>query len=151
MILIGLGLFSSLTDSGMFGSFWFALLLVGGGIYLLNRSRERDDRPRPTPTPPASGPSAPPVTAASPPPVVATPPAPSGFAARSEMLEAWRSAQAEAEGRAPYLIITDATLALLAEHNPSDLEGVRRVKGIGPVKLERYGESLLEVLRNADT
>ncbi len=38
-ILIGLGLLSGLSDSGIFGSVWFAIALIAGGIYLLKRLR----------------------------------------------------------------------------------------------------------------
>jgi hypothetical protein len=141
VMLIGLGLLTGFTESNLFGSFWFSLLLIGGGVYLLNRARNRNGpRPSAPPAPQESSESAP-----APAPVEAAP-APSGLEVRLAALETWRNAQAEAEGRAPYLIATDETLADLAESNPSDLDGVRRVKGIGPVKLERYGESLLEVL-----
>jgi hypothetical protein len=143
VMLIGLGLLTGLTESNLFGSFWFSLLLIGGGIYLLNRARERGARRPATPSAPQATAETAPVPAP-----VDTPPAPSGTEVRLAALEAWRDAQAEAEGRAPYLIATDETLAELAENNPTDLDGVRRVKGIGPVKLERYGESLLEVLHD---
>lgn len=160
MVLIGLGLFSGLTDSGLFGSFWFALLLIGGGIWLLNRSRERNVSPRApgaTPSPgrgqPTAAPTEEPAVArstdepvAAEPAAAAAPPAPTDVERRVAALEAWRSAQAETEGRALYLILPDETLRLLAEQNPHDLAGVRSVKGIGPVKLERYGADLLEVL-----
>lgn len=152
LMLIALGLFSSLADSGMFGSFWFALLLIGGGVYLLNRARSggASERPAAVPMPqPTEAPSEAPSAVPAEPPSPPEAPAVSGYDARLAALEQWRSAQAEAEGRAPYLILTNETVALLAEHDPDDLEGVRRIRGIGPVKLERYGESLLEVLRNA--
>lgn len=153
VMLIALGLVSGLAESQLFGSPWFALLLIGGGVYLFNRTRTRSSTPlesapaAPRPEPSAT-PQAPTATSEAPAPdaVEVAPPTPAGHERRLAALEAWRSEQAEREGRAPYLILTNETLELLAAANPEDLDGVRQIKGIGPVKLERYGEGLLEVL-----
>ena len=45
-----------------------------------------------------------------------------------------------------YVIAHDATLAAIAEARPATLAGLRRVKGMGPAKLEKYGDGILEVL-----
>jgi superfamily II DNA helicase RecQ len=37
-------------------------------------------------------------------------------------------------------------LAAIAEARPTTLAQLRRVKGMGPTKLERYGPEILEVL-----
>jgi ATP-dependent DNA helicase RecQ len=46
----------------------------------------------------------------------------------------------------PYVIFHDRTLEALAAAQPRDREALRRVRGIGPAKLETYGDALLELL-----
>jgi DNA helicase-2/ATP-dependent DNA helicase PcrA len=46
-----------------------------------------------------------------------------------------------------YVVFTDATLVAIAETSPADLPGLARVPGVGPAKLDKYGESILEILR----
>jgi len=46
----------------------------------------------------------------------------------------------------PYVIFHDRTLEALAASPPQDRESLRRVPGIGPAKLEAYGEALLRLL-----
>ena len=46
----------------------------------------------------------------------------------------------------PYVIAHDATLAAIAEARPRTLAALRRVKGMGPAKLEQYGDEILEVV-----
>jgi DNA helicase II / ATP-dependent DNA helicase PcrA len=63
-----------------------------------------------------------------------------------ERLRAWRSGVA-AEAKVPaYVVFTDATLVAIAETLPGDLGRLARVPGVGPTKLERYGEQVLELL-----
>ena len=42
-----------------------------------------------------------------------------------------------------YVVFTDATLQLIAEHKPSSADALLRINGIGKAKLERYGEAVL--------
>jgi ATP-dependent DNA helicase UvrD/PcrA len=60
-------------------------------------------------------------------------------------LRAWRTARARAAATPPYVIAHDATLAAIAEARPRSLAALRRVKGMGPARLDRYGEEILEV------
>jgi DNA helicase-2/ATP-dependent DNA helicase PcrA len=81
------------------------------------------------------------------PPVVSRPTRPGDeadpvFAALRE----WRLGVARDEGRAAFVIAHDSTLAAIAEARPRTLSALRRVKGMGPQKLERYGDGILEVL-----
>ena len=46
----------------------------------------------------------------------------------------------------PYVIAHDSTLAAIAEARPASLSALRRVKGMGPAKLEKYGDGILDVL-----
>jgi DNA helicase-2/ATP-dependent DNA helicase PcrA len=45
-----------------------------------------------------------------------------------------------------YVIFSDATLAQLAERLPGDEQALLRISGIGPVKVERYGEEILAII-----
>jgi DNA helicase II / ATP-dependent DNA helicase PcrA len=64
-----------------------------------------------------------------------------------ERLREWR-AQAAGQARLPaYVVFTDATLVAIAETLPTDEGALARVPGVGPAKLQRYGEAVLEVLR----
>ena len=49
------------------------------------------------------------------------------------------------------MIAHDATLAAIAEARPATLAALRRVKGMGPAKLEKYGDGILEVLASVET
>jgi ATP-dependent DNA helicase RecQ len=49
-------------------------------------------------------------------------------------------------GVPPYVIFHDSTLREIAERKPRDLAELGRVQGVGAVKLERYGEAMLEAL-----
>ena len=45
-----------------------------------------------------------------------------------------------------FVVFTDATLQLIAEHKPRTPEALLRVNGIGRAKLERYGEAVLTLI-----
>jgi DNA helicase-2/ATP-dependent DNA helicase PcrA len=64
----------------------------------------------------------------------------------AERLRAWRREQAQAQGKPAYTIFNDRTLAALAERRPSSRAELLTVDGIGPSKLDRYGEELLALL-----
>jgi DNA helicase-2/ATP-dependent DNA helicase PcrA len=63
-----------------------------------------------------------------------------------ERLREWRRATAEEESVPAFVVFTDATLQLIAEHKPSTPEALLRVNGIGKAKLERYGQAVLALL-----
>jgi len=63
-----------------------------------------------------------------------------------ELLRARRSELARKEKVAPFMILPDATLAALAVNRPGDLEAMLGIHGIGPSKLDRYGQFFLDVL-----
>ncbi len=68
---------------------------------------------------------------------------------RFEILRAWRRQEAQGQGVPPYVVFHDRTLLDLAADPPADLQALARVPGVGRAKLERYGEALLMVLRDA--
>jgi ATP-dependent DNA helicase RecQ len=63
-----------------------------------------------------------------------------------QRLREWRSAVARAEGIAAFMVFHDRTLNELAARKPADRSQLEAVPGIGPSKLARYGEALLQIL-----
>jgi ATP-dependent DNA helicase RecQ len=49
-----------------------------------------------------------------------------------------------------YVVFADRTLAEMVVRRPRNAEALGEIRGVGPVKLERYGERFLEVVRSAD-
>ena len=65
---------------------------------------------------------------------------------RFAKLRALRKQLAEAEGVPVYTILTNAQLAGLARVVPQSKTALAEVDGLGPAKVERYGEALLDLL-----
>jgi DNA helicase II / ATP-dependent DNA helicase PcrA len=63
-----------------------------------------------------------------------------------ERLRVWRKERADEESVPAFVVFTDATLQLIAEQRPSSPAALLRISGVGPAKLERYGQALLEVV-----
>jgi DNA helicase-2/ATP-dependent DNA helicase PcrA len=61
-------------------------------------------------------------------------------------LREWRAARSHAEGVPAYVVAHDQTLAAIAEARPSTLPGLRRVHGMGPAKVDRYGVEILALV-----
>ena len=61
-------------------------------------------------------------------------------------LKNWRQREARRRRWKPYQVLTDATLQALLDERPRTLEQLAAIKGIGPAKLEKFGEALLEML-----
>jgi superfamily II DNA helicase RecQ len=61
-------------------------------------------------------------------------------------LRAWRSARARADDVPAYVVAHDALLAAIVEQRPGSIAALRRVKGMGPAKLDRYGDEILAIL-----
>jgi ATP-dependent DNA helicase UvrD/PcrA len=70
---------------------------------------------------------------------------PEGF----EALKAWRLVRARAEEVPAYVIFHNTTLAEIAGRRPRSLAELAAVPGVGPAKLERYGEEVLAALAAA--
>ncbi len=67
-------------------------------------------------------------------------------AAVFEGLRAWRSALSQEMQVPAYIVFTDATLVAIAEAMPATERELLSISGVGPVKVERFGESLLAAL-----
>jgi DNA helicase-2/ATP-dependent DNA helicase PcrA len=61
-------------------------------------------------------------------------------------LVAWRKTLARASGVPAQVIFHDATLAAVAEAKPADRAALMAVPGLGPLKVERYGDELLALV-----
>jgi DNA helicase-2/ATP-dependent DNA helicase PcrA len=61
-------------------------------------------------------------------------------------LRAWRSARARTDAVPAYVVGHDALLESIVEQRPGSVAALRRVKGMGPAKLERYGEEIIAIL-----
>jgi ATP-dependent DNA helicase RecQ len=66
---------------------------------------------------------------------------------RWERLRTWRAAVAKEHGIPAYVVFHDATLAEIARAQPANEEELGMISGVGVRKLKRYGEELLEILR----
>jgi ATP-dependent DNA helicase RecQ len=64
----------------------------------------------------------------------------------AERLRAWRLERSREDEVPAYVVLHDSTLRELAAARPSSHEELAGVKGLGPVKIERYGDDLLAVV-----
>ncbi len=63
-----------------------------------------------------------------------------------ESLKRWRLETAKAEAKPAYVIFHNATLAEIVRRSPRTREELAAVPGVGPAKLERYGDAVLAAL-----
>jgi len=63
-----------------------------------------------------------------------------------DTLKAWRLERSKADDVPAYVVFSNATLEEIAARQPSTLAELASVSGVGPAKLERYGEEVLRVL-----
>jgi ATP-dependent DNA helicase RecQ len=61
----------------------------------------------------------------------------------SDALRAWRLENARRRGVPPYVILHDRTLEAIAMALPGSLEDLRELPGIGPAKLDAFGDDIL--------
>ncbi|HEX9824346.1 MAG TPA: ATP-dependent DNA helicase UvrD2, partial [Actinomycetota bacterium] len=66
-----------------------------------------------------------------------------------DALRRWRRDRAAGDGVPAYVVFHDSTLAEIASRRPRTLADLRTIGGVGPTKLERYGEDVLDVVREA--
>ncbi len=83
----------------------------------------------------------------------ATPPPPRDHSPEATAAEValrhWRTQRAKRDGVPAFVVFHDATLVALAAKRPKTLTALRTVTGIGPTKLDRYGDEILAVLDEA--
>jgi ATP-dependent DNA helicase RecQ len=66
-----------------------------------------------------------------------------------EALRTLRGELARADQVPAYVVFPDRTLAEMAVRRPRTLHGLGDIRGVGPTKLEKYGERFLAVIRSA--
>jgi ATP-dependent DNA helicase RecQ len=64
-----------------------------------------------------------------------------------QALREWRKGIAREHGVPAYTVFHDSTLMEIARVLPGSLEDLRSISGIGATKLERYGQPLIEIVR----
>jgi hypothetical protein len=98
--------------------------------------------PTQTPTPTASPTPAPPTLAGA---------AGTGDPAVIQRLKTWRREAADQVQKRPFHVLTNTTLEAVAAARPQTLEELAAVKGIGPKKLEQYGQAILDAMQQPKT
>jgi len=66
-----------------------------------------------------------------------------------EALRAWRLQESRDAQVPAYVVFTDRTLMAIAEQQPSDLDALADIPGVGPAKLERYAQAVLRLVEEA--
>ena len=66
-----------------------------------------------------------------------------------EALREWRREVAKEHGVPAYTVFHDSTLQEVSRVMPQSLDELRGISGIGATKLDRYGATLLEVVRES--
>ena len=66
-----------------------------------------------------------------------------------ENLRAWRLDKSREKKVPAYVVFSDNTLTAIAEQRPQDARGLVAINGIGPKKLEDYGEDVLIICKTA--
>ncbi len=61
-------------------------------------------------------------------------------------LKKWRSEISRREQKPAYIILHDATIIDLAQKMPMTLQELKTIYGLGPVKIDKYGEEILEII-----
>jgi len=64
----------------------------------------------------------------------------------AERLRAWRLERARQDGVPPYVVFQDTVLRAIADAQPASLGELSQISGVGPAKLERYGDAVLALL-----
>lgn len=64
-------------------------------------------------------------------------------------LREWRSKQAHEDGVPPYVICTNKELVAIVRQRPEPPTALGHIEGIGPGKVERYGQALLKALNGS--
>lgn len=68
-----------------------------------------------------------------------------------EALREWRRDRARADGLPAYVVCHDRSLRAIAMSRPASLAALGACPGIGPTKLERYGDEILALVDTAGT
>jgi superfamily II DNA helicase RecQ len=69
-----------------------------------------------------------------------------GGGALFDRLKDWRRKRAQADDVPAYVVFHDRTLAEIADRKPRDSADLAAISGVGPAKLERYADEILEIV-----
>jgi ATP-dependent DNA helicase UvrD/PcrA len=72
--------------------------------------------------------------------------APAGGGALFDRLKDWRRKRAQTDDVPAYVVFHDRTLAEIAARKPGDRTDLATISGVGPAKLERYADEILEIV-----
>ena len=64
----------------------------------------------------------------------------------AQRLREWRLERAKADEVPPYVVFHDSVLHAIAAARPVTLGELAKISGVGPAKLERYGEDVLALV-----
>ena len=76
-------------------------------------------------------------------PIAAAPAMGTGDPSVAEALKTWRRERARRDGVPAYVVLPDKAVDDIARRTPTSLADLARCHGIGPTKLERYGDEIL--------
>lgn len=65
-------------------------------------------------------------------------------------LKSWRVRRAQADGVPAFVVLHDSTVDEIARRHPRSESQLAAIPGIGPAKLERYGQDLIALLSGVD-
>ncbi|MEL6982708.1 MAG: ATP-dependent DNA helicase UvrD2, partial [Actinomycetota bacterium] len=77
-------------------------------------------------------------------------PASAREASLRDQLAAWRRDRSKADGVPAYVVFDNKTLDAIARVEPTSLGDLAAISGIGPAKLERYGDEVLGLVASAE-
>ncbi|OLT55594.1 ATP-dependent DNA helicase [Corynebacterium sp. CNJ-954] len=63
-------------------------------------------------------------------------------------LRGWRTAMAKSRDVPAYVVMSDATLCAVCHRAPTTVQELVQVPGIGPMKVEQFGEDILGIISN---
>ncbi len=66
------------------------------------------------------------------------------------ILRDWRNAKAEEHKLEKYMILHDRTLQQIATDMPLNSDDLKNITGMGPIKIQKYGEELLSLIKNVN-
>jgi hypothetical protein len=64
-----------------------------------------------------------------------------------EQFITWRDSAAEKERVMPNMVLSEKTIAMIAEKLPATLKALSAIKGVGPQKANQYGTELISMIR----
>jgi len=65
-----------------------------------------------------------------------------------EDLRQWRLGVARRDNVAAFIVFYNRTLEEIARRRPRDQDALLRIPGVGPVKLAKYGQAVIEVVKS---